>query len=67
MNRNEKIVISIVIALLFIVGCTSEENQTIKENKVIENNTLTKQEIADGWQLLFDGKTTNGWHKFNEK
>jgi hypothetical protein len=24
-------------------------------------NTLTRQEIADGWILLFDGKTTFGW------
>jgi hypothetical protein len=24
-------------------------------------NTLTSQEKADGWQLLFDGKTTAGW------
>ncbi|MDR2388519.1 MAG: DUF1080 domain-containing protein [Tannerellaceae bacterium] len=24
-------------------------------------NTLTEQEIALGWKLLFDGQTTNGW------
>ncbi|MDL2255211.1 DUF1080 domain-containing protein [Parabacteroides sp. OttesenSCG-928-K15] len=24
-------------------------------------NSLRESEIADGWKLLFDGKTTNGW------
>ena len=27
-------------------------------------NTLTDQEKADGWQLLFDGKSLAGWHKY---
>lgn len=27
-------------------------------------NQLSEQEIADGWKLLFDGKSTDGWRKF---
>jgi len=30
-------------------------------------NLLTKSEKNKGWNLLFDGKTTSGWHGFNLK
>jgi len=30
-------------------------------------NTLTPREVKDGWMLLFDGKSTKGWHNFGEK
>ena len=30
-----------------------------------KDNTLTQAEKADGWQLLFDGESLNGWRSFN--
>ena len=30
-------------------------------------NTLTAAEKAEGWKLLFDGKSLDGWHNFKSK
>ncbi len=32
-----------------------------------QNNTLTPEEKAAGWQLLFDGKDLEGWHNFKSE
>jgi cytochrome c len=35
-------------------------------NAAVPVNTLTPEETAAGWQLLFDGKTTRGWRNYNK-
>jgi len=37
-----------------------------KEPKAVGPNELTPAEIADGWVLLFDGKTFNGWRGYDK-
>jgi hypothetical protein len=42
------------------VALTTSCSTCCKKNSAAPN-TLTEREKADGWQLLWDGKTTDGW------
>ena len=44
----------IIIVLLFFVTSITAQKQ----------NSLTRKEKKQGWKLLFDGKTTAGWHTY---
>lgn len=46
-----------VIVISFIACHTTKEAAE-------GTNKLTREEKRNGWELLFDGKTTKGWHKY---
>jgi hypothetical protein len=55
-------------AFLFIglMSCTSQKESTDTSAAASDiPNSLTPEEAAEGWQLLFDGETLTGWKRFN--
>ena len=45
---------------------TTTDSSTVKTDSSM-TNSLTESQKADGWTLLFDGQTTNGWHGYGGK
>jgi hypothetical protein len=54
---------SCLILFLLLVSCNKPAPQetTVAE---AQPNTLTEEEKAAGWELLFDGQTLNGWKRY---
>ena len=71
-----KQLIYLFTAILFLAfsSCTSKpkaggegEEGAAAEAAVAQDNTLTEQEKEEGWILLFDGETANGWRGLNQE
>lgn len=46
---------------------TDETTTTESVEETASPNTLTEKEKADGWILLFDGKTSDGWRGYKKE
>jgi hypothetical protein len=56
-----KLFTSLLCLSITLSACVSKVS---KAKAPQEPNTLTAQEKAEGWQLLFNGKDFTGWHNF---
>lgn len=59
-----------MLAAVLLMACASEERETEQTETTttteeVPVNTLTQAEIEEGWELLFDGESFEGWRGYN--
>ncbi|MDX1943470.1 MAG: DUF1080 domain-containing protein [Saprospiraceae bacterium] len=57
--------ILILSSLIILIACNSARKATSDSNDKM--NMLTNAEKRDGWVLLFDGKTLDGWRSYKKQ
>ncbi len=57
--------LSMLLAIFVLMACAQPKQDA--EPMETEHNTLTQAEKDEGWILLFDGETTEGWRGFQKE
>lgn len=57
-----KILLSLLYLFFFLIGAINPSDTSTQGDNL---NTLTQEEINKGWELLFDGVSTENWRGYN--
>lgn len=69
MKNTYKLPLILISVALAFSSCTTQRESTgtdatgVKASEI--HNSLSPEQVAEGWQLLFDGETLKGWKRFN--
>src|SRR5689334_294394 len=58
----KKLLLVILSSSCIISACSSQKKNSGSNSSAI--NALSSKERSEGWQLLFNGKSTDGWHSY---
>jgi hypothetical protein len=64
MPRRARICVGLLATLVLVVACGRSEPMV--DPTPLAPNTLSPAEMQEGWKLLFDGRTTGGWHLYGK-
>lgn len=57
--------LAFVFAISGLIACGPAAQRDAEET--VQHNVLTEEERAEGWELLFNGRTTTGWRGFQKE
>lgn len=66
--KNQHVIYSAIGMITFLMALSCQRPASTTEQQAATTasvNTLTEEEKAAGWQLLFDGSTLEGWKRYN--